>query len=681
MEHRQQRQLPVEPDRRSRQATAPRWRPSRPPSIRTSTATAPSALRHQAVIQTDGTRRLIGGRQQLLPQPHRRRHRTGVALRRLGGDGRRIWHLDADRRGAGGGGGYDVAWHDPSSGLYTVWSTDSNGNYLSNLVGAVAGNSTALETFETTFNQDLNGDGTIGLRHLHRRSSSRPTATTALTEVGNNYFLNPTGGGTGPELHYGGSAVTAGEFGTWTPIGAVQVAVAATSRLARPEFRPLHGVEHRQQRQLPVEPGRCGRRQQHRAGTFETTFNQDLNGDGTIGLPPPSRHPDRRDDCADGGRHQLLPQPHRGRHRTGVALRRLGGDGRRIWHLDADRRCAGGGRRLRCRLARPEFGPLHGVEHRQQRQLPVEPGRCGRGQQHCAGELRDHFNQDLNGDGTIGIYVAPGTTLQVTSPLPSAVGAATIGAGATLELGTADSASITFSSSTGMLKLDSLTAFTGVIDNFTGNGSLSGSDQIDLKGINFNSVHDSYSNGILTVTDGTNTTTLDFNGTYVLANFDFASDGSGGTIVYDPPVPAQPQSPSAVGHTASSNAAGFFAGAGQDSFVFAPASGHNSATGWNPTMDAGQTAPRRPGMWPLSRQTATMGRMAMPLWPIPRTTRCRYSRLPRHNSTLISAVSTSFNDGAFRRGARIEIPPTSVCQIDAALFSCELPLASIFLAC
>ena len=103
-----------------------------------------------------------------------------------------------------------------------------------------------------------------------------------------------------------------------------------------------------------------------------------------------------------------------------------------------------------------------------------------------------------------------------------------------------------------MLKLDSLTAFTGVIDNFTGNGSLSGSDQIDLKGINFNSVHDSYSNGILTVTDGTNTTTLDFNGTYVLANFDFASDGSGGTIVYDPPVPAQPQSPSAVGHTASS---------------------------------------------------------------------------------------------------------------------------------
>ena len=61
------------------------------------------------------------------------------------------------------GGGYDVAWQDPGSGLYTVWSTDSNGNYLSNLIGVVSGTSTALESLETTFNQDLNGDGTIGI--------------------------------------------------------------------------------------------------------------------------------------------------------------------------------------------------------------------------------------------------------------------------------------------------------------------------------------------------------------------------------------------------------------------------------------------------------------------------------------------------------------------------------------
>jgi hypothetical protein len=117
------------------------------------------------------------------------------------------------------------------------------------------------------------------------------------------------------------------------------------------------------------------------------------------------------------------------------------------------------------------------------------------------------------------------------------IGAVTIGTGATFELAAADSASVTFASSTGTLILESPSTFSGEIFNFTGNGSLSGSDQIDLTNINFKSVKDSYANGVLTVTDGTNTDKLDFNGSYKLANFDFASDGSGGTIVYDPPVP------------------------------------------------------------------------------------------------------------------------------------------------
>ena len=152
--------------------------------------------------------------------------------------------------------------------------------------------------------------------------------------------------------------------------------------------------------------------------------------------------------------------------------------------------------------------------------------------------LETTFNQDLNGDGAIGLYAAPGTTLQISNALSGTSGSATIGAGATLELAAANSASVTFNSSTGMLKLDNPSTFSGTIYDFTGNGTLSGSDQIDLKGINFNSVHDSYSNGVLTVTDGKHTDTLDFNGSYTLANFKFASDGSGGTIVYDPPAPA-----------------------------------------------------------------------------------------------------------------------------------------------
>jgi len=132
------------------------------------------------------------------------------------------------------------------------------------------------------------------------------------------------------------------------------------------------------------------------------------------------------------------------------------------------------------------------------------------------------------------------------------IGAVTIGTGATFELAAADSASVTFASSTGTLILESPSTFSGEIFNFTGNGSLSGSDQIDLTNINFKSVKDSYANGVLTVTDGTHTDKLDFNGSYKLANFDFASDGSGGTIVYDPPAPPS----SALAATSSGQTSG-----------------------------------------------------------------------------------------------------------------------------
>ena len=105
------------------------------------------------------------------------------------------------------------------------------------------------------------------------------------------------------------------------------------------------------------------------------------------------------------------------------------------------------------------------------------------------------------------MYAAPGTALQISQPLAGASGAATIGAHATLELAAADSASVAFAASTGMLKLDQPSTFSAEISGFTGDGTLAGSDQIDLKGINYNTVQDSYANGVLTVTDGPDTVT------------------------------------------------------------------------------------------------------------------------------------------------------------------------------
>src|SRR5260370_33598674 len=89
--------------------------------------------------------------------------------------------------------------------------------------------------------------------------------------------------------------------------------------------------------------------------------------------------------------------------------------------------------------------------------------------------------------------------------------AATIDAGATLELTGADSGSITFSGSTGTLGLDHSSSFTRKLLNLTGNGNASTSDQIDLKDNAFGagttvSYAGNSSGGILTINHSQNHT-------------------------------------------------------------------------------------------------------------------------------------------------------------------------------
>src|SRR6202035_1738685 len=97
-----------------------------------------------------------------------------------------------------------------SSNQYTVWTTDNNGNYTGNLIGAVSGNSYALESLEPVFNQDLNGDGVTGLNPLVIHADTNSLGSTSLAQLANNYFLFASGGMTGPELQYNSSAVTSG---------------------------------------------------------------------------------------------------------------------------------------------------------------------------------------------------------------------------------------------------------------------------------------------------------------------------------------------------------------------------------------------------------------------------------------------------------------------------------------
>jgi hypothetical protein len=301
--------------------------------------------------------------------------------------------------------GYDVAWKMTGVDQYTVWATDNNGNYLSNPVPVGPGSSTALESIETLFHQDLNGDGVIGLSTVVIQTDG----STALTEVGNNFFLDNTGSGTGPELRYGGAAVTAGEFGGWTPIGAIQTA---------------SGYD--------------------------------------------------------------------------VAWKMTGVDQYTVWATDNNGNY----------LSNP---------------VPVGPGGST-----ALESIETLFHQDLNGDGVV-----------FTSGSGSAVsaGALVVGAGASVELTGANSGTVTFAGATGTLTVDNAANFGGKIG-----GQLAIGDVIDLTNITAGAnatlaYSGNNSPGTLTVSDGTHTASIALLGNYTLANFTASSDGHGGTSVIDPPLP------------------------------------------------------------------------------------------------------------------------------------------------
>ena len=178
--------------------------------------------------------------------------------------------------------GYEIAWHNTSTGQYTVWNTDSNGHYLSN-IGTVSGASATLETIETSFHQDLNGDGVIGIP-----TATGPTTviesigSTSLVEVGINFFLDNSAG-TGPELQYGNAPVSAGQFGAWTPIGAEQTANGyeiAWHNTSTGQYTVWNTDSHGNYlSNIGNVSGTSAMLE-----TLETSFHQDLNGDGVIGV-------------------------------------------------------------------------------------------------------------------------------------------------------------------------------------------------------------------------------------------------------------------------------------------------------------------------------------------------------------------------------------------------------------
>jgi serralysin len=189
--------------------------------------------------------------------------------------------------------GYQVAWKN-TNGTFAVWTTDSNGNYKTD-PGIVSGTSSTVMSAETTLQQDLNGDGTIGATLQPPPPPPPPSGTviesygsTSLTAVGTKYYLYDSGG-TGPALKYGGADVVAGQFSGWSPLGAEQTATGY--QVAWKNTNGTFAVWTTDSSgNYKSDPGIVSGTSTTVMST-ETVLQQDLNGDGVIGATPPPPPP------------------------------------------------------------------------------------------------------------------------------------------------------------------------------------------------------------------------------------------------------------------------------------------------------------------------------------------------------------------------------------------------------
>ena len=179
--------------------------------------------------------------------------------------------------------GYEVALELTGSNEFTIWNTDSSGNYLSSAFNTALGTSAQLESYEPGFNYDLNGDGTIGIPAASLTTIELSGTTSLLTD-GSDFFLEPAGGSP-IILTSGGSPVTAAQLSGWTPIAAQQTATGYEVALKSGAQYLVWGTDssgNYLSTALGPVSGTSGA-----LWSAETSFNDDLNGDGTIGVPPP----------------------------------------------------------------------------------------------------------------------------------------------------------------------------------------------------------------------------------------------------------------------------------------------------------------------------------------------------------------------------------------------------------
>jgi len=420
-------------------------------------------------------------------------------------------------------GGYQIAWQAPGSNQFIIWNTDAKGNYLSN-TAALSGDSITLEQAETSFRQDLNGDGTIGVPTT--ASTIESSGSTSLVQVGANFYLNPVAGGSGPQLKYAGSAVVAEQFGVWTPVAVEKTSSGYQIAWQAPgtnQFIIWYTDSSGNYRSnTGVISGTSASFER-----AETSFHQDLNGNGVIGVAGAATT------AIESLGSTSLAQVGTSFNLTPVD----GGSGLELNYYGSP-------------VVAAQFGvwtPI-GAEQTSSGYLVAwqAPGTdqfilwttdsngnylsdtgLVLGSSAALQRAENTLHQDLNGDGVI-VLSGSGTIIGSNSLI--------VGSGASVELVGAYSGTVRFAGATGSLIIDQSTQFGGTIS-----GQLTKGDLIDLRDITAGAgatvtYSGNNSPGNLSVSDGTNTATIALSGNYSLGNFIVSSDGNGGTLLVDPPL-------------------------------------------------------------------------------------------------------------------------------------------------
>ncbi|QDP23830.1 heparin lyase I family protein [Bradyrhizobium cosmicum] len=420
-------------------------------------------------------------------------------------------------------GGYQIAWQAPGSNQFIIWNTDAKGNYLSN-TAALSGDSITLEQAETSFRQDLNGDGTIGVPTTV--STIESSGSTSLVQVGANFYLNPVAGGSGPQLKYAGSAVVAEQFGVWTPVAVEKTSSGYQIAWQAPgtnQFIIWYTDSSGNYRSnTGVISGTSASFER-----AESSFHQDLNGNGVIGVAGAATT------AIESLGSTSLAQVGTSFNLTPVD----GGSGLELNYYGSP-------------VVAAQFGvwtPI-GAEQTSTGYLVAwqAPGTdqfilwttdsngnylsdtgLVLGSSAALQRAENTLHQDLNGDGII-VLSGSGTVIGSNSLI--------VGSGASVELVGAYSGTVRFAGATGSLIIDQSTQFGGTIS-----GQLTKGDLIDLRDITAGAgatvtYSGNNSPGNLSVSDGTNTATIALSGNYSLGNFIVSSDGNGGTLLVDPPL-------------------------------------------------------------------------------------------------------------------------------------------------